>query len=302
MVSTEYMDENERIKSYGKDQDIQYLSESIGQYMAYLLLLEDHDEFKRQVEVLAENFLVTKEKQLFIKWQLTEGTETNASVDDLRIIEALYEGGELFHESSYIELADKLLQTLEKTQAVNGLLVDFYDWELDKATSTMHLSYINSNVLQRLASFNIEAYQQIVEGAVDAPFFYERYDVEKQEYQAADTKTVNLIDQFLIAIQYWEITGKVPSVFDEWVKQELDSKGKLFGVYQKGSLEPAVTYESSAVYALGVIYFLKTDDQSYADLFHQLLLKQPPFEMKPDYTTIHFFDYIYARSADELYK
>jgi hypothetical protein len=301
VISTVYMNEKEMIKSFGREQEVQYLSESIGQYMEYLLLIKDKYEFKRQVEVLSENFLVEKDNQLFIKWQDSLETTTNASVDDLRIIEALYEGGDRFNNSAYIELADKLKHTLEIRQSVDGILVDFYDWELGDSTTNVHLSYINYNGLQRFDSINIEHYQKIIEGAMGSPYFYEIYDMENQDYQSADEKTVNMIDQLLIAIQYQEITGKVPTLFDKWVKRELDSNNKLYGIYQKESLGPAVNYESSAVYALGVIYFKKIGDPNYADKLHKLLMGQPPFHENPDYKNIHFFDYIYAKTADALY-
>ncbi len=301
LISTVYMNEKELIRSYGREQEVQFLSESMGQYMDYLLLVEDRNEFKRQVDTLKGNFLVEKGDHLFIKWQASEDTTTNASVDDLRIIDALYEGGDRFNNSAYTELADKLKQALEKRQLVNGMLVDFYDWELENATTNVHLSYINSKGIQRFESINIEEYQKIMEDAVSSPFFYEIYDVEKRDYQSADEKTVNMIDQLLIAIQYREITGKVPTLLDQWLRSELSSNNKLYGMYQKESLEPAVNYESSAVYALGLIYFMKTEDQKYTDQLHNLLKNQPPFHKNPDYPNIHFFDYIYARTADVLY-
>lgn len=302
VISKEYVDENELIKSYGKGKDFQYLSESIGQYMTYLLLIGDKNEFKQQVDILSKNFLVQKEKQFFIKWQVAVDTTTNASVDDIRIIEALYEGGERFNDSTYTELADKLRQTLETAQSVNGMIVDFYDWELEQATPIVHLSYIISNGLERFQSVNMGSYLNVLEGALFNPFFYEIYDLDKLDYQAADKNNVNMIDQFLIAIQYREITGEVPYLFDQWVKSEFDSKKQLFGMYEKETLEPAVNYESSSVYALGLIYFIKTGDQQYADKFHDILLKQPPFHQSPDYENIHFFDYIYSRTADKLYN
>ncbi len=302
VISTVYMNEKDMLKSYGREQEVQYLSESIGQYMNYLLLARDKKEFKRQVDILKENFLIEKGGQLFIKWQVSVGTTTNASVDDLRIMEALHEGGELFSNSDYIELADKLKYTLERTQLVNGMLVDFYDWKLDKATTNLHLSYINSKGIQRFESINIEEYQKMMEDAVSSPFFYEIYDVEKRDYQSADEKTVNVIDQLLIAIQYREITGKVPTLFDQWLRRELSSNNKIYGMYQKEGLKPAVNYESSAVYVLGVIYFMKSEDQKYADQLYNLLKDQPPFHKNPDYPNIHFFDYIYARTADLIYQ
>ncbi|WP_313468844.1 hypothetical protein, partial [Carnobacterium sp.] len=65
---------------------------------------------------------------------------------------------------------------------------------------------------------------------------------------------------------------------------------------------PAVAYESSAVYALATLYFKLIHEEAYAEQLHQVLLKQSPFDKNADYSTIHFFDYMWAKTVDVLYK
>ena len=142
----------------------------------------------------------------------------------------------------------------------------------------------------------------INKATTESPFFHEIYDLRAMDFRDADPQTVNMIDQLLIAIQYHKITGKVPSSFNSWIEEELTSEGKLYGRYNKRTLEPQADYESSSVYALALLYFNEIGDHRHSKLAHQLLLKQLPFSNSPDYSTIHFFDFINAKTADVIYN
>lgn len=303
IISKEYQNKSGLVKNYGRNENVEFLSESIGQYMRYLLIVEDKDQFNDQVKYLKDYFLVQNNKSVFVKWQITDDTTTNASVDDLRIIGALYEGSKLFEEPDYFKLAENLEQSLLEKQMKNGIVVDFYDWKSRAQSSTIHMSYIDYEALRKSPLVDKAFYKQLIEeSATNTPFFNEIYDVTKEEYQASDLNTVNMIDQILIAIQYHEITGRVPANFDKWIKSELNARGKLYGGYHKNNHSPAVDFESSSAYALGVMYSLATGDDPFAKQLHELMLKQPPFENNPDYSNIHFFDYIYSKTANALYK
>ncbi|QDP41105.1 hypothetical protein [Radiobacillus deserti] len=303
IIQEHYVNEEGWIRNYGGLADAQYLSESIGQYMYFLLVTKDEEEFAKQVDVLKEDYVVEQGGQLFLKWQLTEDTTTNASVDDLRVIESLKGASKQFLNDSYIKLANELQTTLLDTQTNKGMVVDYYDWNADQKSTIFHLSYINHDVLKDVSSIDEASYKQVMEDSIlKKPFFREIYDVEKQEFMEASPSTINMIDQLLIAIQYYKIIGSPPTSFDHWLKQELDVTGKLFGGYQKETLQKSVAYESSSVYALALLYFLETDNDKYADQVHALLVQQPPFQKNPNYNEIHFFDFMYARLADVLYK
>ncbi|GGE32628.1 hypothetical protein GCM10011391_09110 [Pullulanibacillus camelliae] len=304
VVTKHYETDKGLIKSYGREDTIQYLSESIGQYLNYLLLIGNKTEFKHQVKVLQDNFWVKKDDQSFLKWELARRTVTNASVDELRIIDVLKRAAVRFDKASYKELSVKLQTALLAKQMKGGMIVDFYDWQQDKAANTVHLSYINYEALKTMPLLNQGLYKKVIKAAVGTatPFFNEIYTIDKQSYQAADPNTVNLIDQLLIAIQYRKMVGEASKAFDHWLKTEIDTKGKLYGRYNQQTLAPAVDYESSAVYALALDYFIETDNRQYAKRLDAILLKQPPFDNRADFKHMHFFDYIYARTADVLYQ
>ncbi|ALV22016.1 hypothetical protein [Carnobacterium antarcticum] len=304
VVDNNYKTNKDLIKNYAKESNTQYLSESIGQYLYYLLLAEDEKEFKQQVDSLRKNFLAKQPNGTFIKWVATAETTTNASVDDFRIIEVLRKASTRFQDSSYLKLADELEEALNSNQLTDGVLVDFYDWNVQKKTNTLHLSYINHQIIKENTAVDKAAYQKIVieSSKLETPFFKEIYDVEKQVYLSADKGTVNMIDQLMIAIQYIHFTEQIPKAFDQWLKEEWDTKGKLFGGYLKEDLAPAVPYESSAVYALAILYFNLSHEETYVNELQSILLNQPSFDKNADYSTIHFFDYMWSETVNLLYK
>ena len=304
VIENNYKNDDNLIKNYAKNDQIEYLSESTGQYLYYLLLVKDEKEFKQQVDSLKNNFIIKKSDGTYIKWTTSNQTTTNASVDDFRIIEVLKKGGKYFQEPEYLTLANELEKTLDSKQLTDGLIVDFYDWELQKKATTVHLSYINDQIIKENAMVDPADYQKLLAGSTNSqnPFFKEIYTVDKHSYLSADKNTVNMIDQFMIAIQYLKFMNQVPPEFDQWVKQEWDTNGKLFGGYVKSTLTPAVPYESSAVYALAYLYFKQANEEEYAEQLYAMILTQPSFEKKPDYSKIHFFDYIWIETANAIYK
>ena len=304
VIENNYKNGNDLIKNYAQNDQIEYLSESTGQYLYYLLLVEDEKEFKQQVDSLKNNFIVKRSDGTYIKWITSDQSSTNASVDDFRIIEVLRKGGKYFQEPDYVTLANELEETLNSKQLTDGLIVDFYDWKLQKKSTTVHLSYINDQVIKENSVVNPADYQNLLTRSINSqsPFFKEIYIVDKRSYLSADKKAVNMIDQLMIAIQYLKFIDRVPPEFDQWLKEEWDTNGKLFGGYIKSDLTPAVSYESSAVYALAFLYFKQANNDDYADQIYTKLLIQPSFDENPDYSKIHFFDYIWTETADTIYK
>lgn len=304
-VKQQYKNKEGFIASYGDgERDTSpILLESLGQYMEYLLIVGDSQEFEEQFLLLQSHFTVDTDEGTFLMWQLEEDVTANASVDDYRIIRTLLRGGEQFHNSSYISFANQIWNTMNKTQTVNGLIVDFYDWSSQQRTSEIHLSYIDYEVLEKMQPSKLNRYKQILlEGLNDNLFFNEIYKPENNSYQTANTDTVNMIDQFLIAIQYAESTHEKPKSFHDWVHTQMQNDGILYGSYNRNTGKPAVAYESSAVYALGVIYSLTVDEQKMAEKLYSRLQEQTPMQSKPNYNDIHFFDYMYASYAATLYK
>ncbi|KHD86009.1 hypothetical protein G4D61_08995 [Bacillus ginsengihumi] len=298
-----YQNNKGEIKSYGRNQHIEYLSESIGLYMDYLLMTKNHEEFDRQFKILYKYFVIDGQNT-YVKWKLTKNTSTDALVDDLRLIDVLTDASHLFKDNKYQQLASKISASLLTKQKRNGALIDFYNWSTNEQANTLHLSYINISAFKKLNSISISTYKNDLEQASvsSSPFFLEIVNVDTKQYEKANTKSVNMIDQLLIALQYEEIEGKPPTMFDRWLRKEWSKQGKIYGQYNRTTLSPASSYESSAVYALATLYFIQQGDLKYAEQLHRKLLEQPPFFNKTMYSNIHFFDYIYSMIADYRYR
>ena len=304
IVNDNYATEIGLIKSYGRNNEVSVLSESMGQYMEYLLFMKDDRAFYEQTELLRDYFLAKQNDSLFIKWQVEDNTSTNASVDDLRIIHSLKKAGRIFQRAEYSALAGELEKSLLAHQLKDGVLTDFYDWKTKQKSPLIHLSYIDMDVLENTIGIDKTAYQEMLErsGLEKSPFFQEVWNIEKKKYEQANKQEVDIIDQLLIAIQYVKGLGKTPDTFDKWLKNKWQIQGELFGRYVKTGHTPSVPYESSAVYALAVQYFLLTGQDKFADELNKKLLKQPPFMVQNSLSSIHFFDFMLAHITAEQYE
>ncbi|TDQ36446.1 hypothetical protein [Aureibacillus halotolerans] len=301
-VKTHYRNADGLLRTYGKaDQEV-LLSESIGLYMEYLVLSGEEQAFAAEVDSLRAHFLVRVNGQTYIQWNLQEGTATGALVDELRIIKSLEKAATAFQNDTYAQLANELYAAVKQSYTKDGLLVDFYDWSLELPASTLHLSYMDAAFLQKLGR-SMEDYTTWLQRSAQeaAPFFAEvLHKGEQATLDVADEDIVHMVDQLLIAKQYLHMHQAPPKAFDTWFRTTWQEHGQLYGRYDRTTGEPAVSYESSAVYALALQYFLQQQDMQLADQLYKRLIEQPPFTAT-SFADIHFFDYIYAHIAKEAY-
>ncbi|WP_413364388.1 hypothetical protein [Lysinibacillus sp. 3P01SB] len=285
-VKEQYMDEEQLIHAYPNNASSQYLSESMGLYMGYLLLKDDEKEFGRQVEVLKEHFLEESNSGLYIRWVTKEETDVNALIDDVRIIHALQTAAEQFDQTSYRELADKLTQMIESEQLIDGIYTDFIDGKTGIPAQRITLSYLTPDFFAVLE--NTGPSEKILTSLnKDEVFFPEYYDLKTQSYMKSTE--VHMIDQLLIALNRYSV-GQPSPAFQKWIIEEWRKEGKLYGHYTRNNNNPSVSYESLSVYAYAFMYFqeigktdLAKEVQQQADrLVKQGILKEA-----------HFFDYIH---------
>jgi Trp operon repressor len=285
-VKEQYMDEEQLIHAYPNNASSQYLSESIGLYMEYLLLKGDEQEFRRQVDVLKKHFLVESKSGLYIRWVTKEETDVNALIDDVRIIHALQTGAKQFGQISYRELADKLAQVIESKQMMDGIYTDFIDGEKGISAQRITLSYLTPDFFAVLENTG-PSKKILMSLNKDEVFFPEYYDIKTRAYMKSTE--VHMIDQLLIALNRNSV-GQPSPAFEKWMIEEWRKKGKLYGQYNRNDSNPSVSYESLSVYAYAFMYFqeigktdLAKEIQQQADrLVKQGVLKEA-----------HFFDYIH---------
>ncbi|MNE29019.1 hypothetical protein D3C80_1224860 [compost metagenome] len=92
-------------------------------------------------------------------------------------------------------------------------------------------------------------------------FYPKAFDVDSKNYTFEDD--VSLIDQIIIGIHLAEM-GEEPQELLSFLKKEFKEQKKWYGRYNRLTQKPTVTYESPAVYGLGIIFALKCNDQAFA--------------------------------------
>lgn len=252
------------------------LSESIGLWLLYALEKNDQALFKRNVNVLKSTFL--KQSGL-IAWKLGNAqaeVSTNALIDDLRIVEALYKAAFLWEEEAYIKLANKIAQTIISKNTVDGMFVDFYDFEAEWSSQSLTLSYLNPVALFEMyqqQQISEDLYLKTIDFLQNIPMrnqlFPVSYDLEKKEF--AYHEDVHLIDQLYVFYHRVQ-SGGFAEDFWEFITGAFEHDGLLYGRYDAQTKTPTVEYESPAVYGLAILSAIEIMDYEFAeDVYYRML-------------------------------
>lgn len=255
------------------------LSESIGLWLLYALEKNDQALFKRNVNVLKSAFL--KQSGL-IAWKLGNAqaeVSTNALIDDLRIVEALYKAAFLWEEEAYIKLANKIAQTIISKNTVDGMFVDFYDFEAEWSSQSLTLSYLNPVALFEMyqqQQISEDLYLKTIDFLQNIPMrnqlFPVSYDLEKKEF--AYHEDVHLIDQLYVFYHQVQ-SGGFAEDFWEFITGAFEHDGLLYGRYDAQTKTPTVEYESPAVYGLAILSAIEIMDYEFAeDVYYRMLRHQ----------------------------
>src|SRR5699024_4775576 len=297
----------------GQEEGSLVLSESLGLWMEYLTLKNDQEQFAQVVDVLTRHYLL---KNHLIAWEIKENerSETNALIDDLRIINALFLMGKKTQNTSYTELATEISRAIVTYHEKEDILVDFYDTQFAEANDSLTLSYIIPEAIDQMSEHHLltnEAMgnmQSILrEMPMNNGFYPQSYEVHTREYTFTDE--INLIDQLYIARHFEQMMNNSDDAFNKWLKEEFNKERKLFGRYDLSSKEPTVTYESVAVYALAILYSVERGDETFArDVYNQMQTLQINDEKSlydggyMDEQTTHSFDNLLALIAERTLK
>ncbi len=280
-IEARYVNGEGVIHAYPNNEESEYLSESIGLYLQYLLLVGDAGGFQEQVDILETRFLIEKDGSYFVPWRLYEEANVNALIDDVRIAAVLQHAAQKFGEPKYEELGNKLIASIDLYQHRDEKLVDYYDWSYRAAGNRLTLSYLIPEIAVHHNSF------ELLDTGAPQRFFPEFYDFDQQDYVASNE--VHMIDQLLIAINRWE-RGLDSPVFNEWLVREWNDKGQLAGRFERSTGTPTVDYESLAVYFYLWDYFKKIGQPVLAAEASARADAVAAEELMGD---IHFFDYIH---------
>ncbi|MBU9673689.1 hypothetical protein KQ939_05360 [Planococcus sp. CP5-4] len=280
-VDSHYVNSEGIIHAYPDNRESEYLSESLGLYLEYLLQVEDEKNFAKQAAILKDRFLIEIDGQVFIPWRLYEEANVNALIDDVRIASALKGAAEQFAEPGYIELSQQILSAIEDRQYQGGIAVDYYDWSYQLAGNRLTLSYLIDEMTVLPESFVMLGMEE------NKIFFPEYYDFDEKRYVKNDE--VHMIDQLLIAVNRFD-QGHQSSEFENWLVEEWINQGQVAGRYDRETGNPTVDYESLAVYYYLWQYFERIDQKEFAKQVVQRAESLAGEELPGD---LHFFDFIH---------
>lgn len=280
-VTENYLAKNGLIADYKNAKEPQYLSESIGLYMNYLVLNHDSQSFHAL-------YLATKKelafKKNFIKWKWGEEVTTNAFIDDMRLYSALHMASKQFHFPDYDKFASQIASNWKKYGVTDGVPVDFFDFKTKEKAKTLHLSYYNNSAMREIG-FSEAAYEPLKKVQA-TPFFDEIF--QDGSYQTTGNE-VNMIDQMLIAIEYKRVTYKKEPHFDAFLQREWAKNNRVHARYNRDTKTATNNVESTAVYALLAEYYEETGQkENYQKATDKLQMMDTSNAL-----TTHFFDYMH---------
>lgn len=287
------LQEDDRIQTNITDRSNEYLSETIGLWMDYLLMKNDFDQFQRQVQSM-EKFFLSKEQLVAWKVDGDTATQVNAFIDDLRIVNALYKGGKQWDYAPFTNLAHKMGKALAHYQKEQTFMVDYVDILSKDRGDMVTLSYIIPEGFEQLKQnrhIRSRTYKSMKTLLVDAPFssshlLPKAYDIKTDTYTYDDE--VNMIDQFYTGYHRAQWGGDVTPLFQFAKSAFQKGESKLFGRYDHKTKEPTVPYENVSVYALAILFSLEINEIDFAK---QLYTRMKTFQQQDD-SSPYFGGYI----------
>ncbi|MFC4404951.1 transcriptional regulator [Gracilibacillus xinjiangensis] len=245
------------------------LSETIGLWLIYAVEKQDKQMFEKAYNILLNYFLT---ENGFVSWKLTETgiveVTTNALIDDLRIIDALYRAEKLWNIAGYGKVAEQIGTYLTNYNRNGLMLTDYYDQQYQTSSAEITLSYIDPISLEKMLKQRVldkQTYHKMVTVLKEAEkangFFPKAYHVQNNQYR--HDQEVHMIDQGLVAY-HQALMGSNNPEFLQFIKTEMMTNGKIAGAYNPASKKPAVHYESPAVYGILIWYCLEINETELA--------------------------------------
>lgn len=303
------IDEHGNLQTDIKENKQLYLSESVGFWLHYLLIIKDQENFDQQVRIIKEKFLLSNG---LISWQIKEGSvsQTNALIDDFRILTALYKATELWNNKAYNKLATKIAESIVQNQIQDDYFVDFFDGTA--ANNSITLSYLDPLAIATLherglisdAQFEINL-NLVKQAPTQNSWFPQRYNLSNHTYEFEEG--VNLIDQYYIGY-HRALVGENSEQLVAFTRQKMTEQGKIYGRVNTRTQQNEVDYESPSVYALAILMLKELGEDSLAqqllERMHTLQVTDLESAFYGGYIDTkqlqtHFFDNVLPLLAEE---
>ena len=261
---TNYLDTNKRTTDTATGHEM--LSESSGMWLQYLVTTRQWRQFRQFYRQTKTTF---NEKGLF-SYRYDPRTQhrytVNATLDDLRIIHALLSYDQVKHTNYYGKEATQRYQNLVNTTIKDGHLVDYYDVQTHKTTTTGSLAYFDLRTLKyfeqetkRGRSAYHEQLLVLKEGYLGDvfPLYAKSYQWTTGQYSDGNLNTSEALETLLHLAE----VGQLKSTSRRWLTQRVADHDLMNGYTTTGMV--SVSGESAANYALAASIFAKLRDSKY---------------------------------------
>ncbi|MGN7762300.1 hypothetical protein [Paenibacillus sp. 22594] len=243
------------------------LSESASLLMRAAVLAGDKEQFASQWALAEQTFDMEGGFSYRYSPKQQKLYPVNAAVDDLRLIGALYEAGEIFDEPAYTKQADKYSQRFYENNVKEGYMYDFYDRIYKTTNGFITLCYIDLGTLRKMSISNelrgilLHNMDGILEEGYLSdtfPFYETRFDYGTGVYSSENINTV----ESLLSILHLAETGRQKAASIRYIKEQVEA-GTLYGQYSRDG-KPLNEIRSTAIYALAaMIGAVAGDDALY---------------------------------------
>lgn len=241
------------------------LSESASLMMETAVRMGDQELFGRQWELARSTFDMEGGFSYRFSPKQQKRYPVNAAVDDLRMIGALYEAGQVFNRPDYTEEADKYGERFYINNARNGYIYDIYDNFYKVVNGFITLCYIDLSAVQNL-SISSELRENLLhnmtgileEGYLSDsfPFYETRFDYKTKQYSSEGINTV----ESLLTILHLAESGREKPASIRYIAEQVEA-GTLYGKYTRDG-QPANEVRSTAIYALAAMIGAELGDSS----------------------------------------
>lgn len=238
------------------------LSESMGLMMLHYVYTQNKTGFERLRSFCEERL---KNTPIYV---YREGFSTNALIDDLRIVDALFLAAEVFDVPLYKEQALDYANVLYETNLYEGHLVDFYDVQYNNRNNFLTLCYANFNLLAKLSNYDprfstiLDDTKAIVHSGYISdsfPLYRNNYNYDSHTYNEDPIHIVH----GLKTLFHLSMIGELPTASLEWLKERV-SEGTLYGSYSVTG-EALTDIQSTAAYALCARIAAVVNDKPFYD-------------------------------------
>lgn len=276
-IYTNYLDKTEATELAGGHE---VLSESEGIIMLYSVQKGDKAMFDKHFSIVKNNMTM---KSGLIRWRINRNSgllpASSASIDDLRIIRALFFAYDRWGDKEYRKMLVKVARAVRSKELYQNCLVDFYDENMNTKAKTLTLSYIDLYTVELLSRLDSKwnkvraSGDGIISGArisEEFPLYHKSFDIDSGKY--SDDSEINIIDSLLVALHLSEVSERPDEVL-KWIKGQLEENQGVFLSYDARTGRPTSNNESTAAYGIIAQIAANTGDLELQKKAEEKMLK-----------------------------